>query len=118
MFVVAYRPAVVAAGSGDTSTVADSTGTRLAAAGKYNVVVKVDMCILGEAGSRCIREAVDRGNVELAAAHSILAGEAGRHIFEVVAGRNIPGPVDSRRVVFQLVDSGIWVRPLPSEAPK
>jgi len=87
--------------------VADSTGTRLAAAGKYNVEVEVDRYIPEEAGSRCIREAVDRGNAEVAVAHNILAEEAGRHIFEAMAGRNILGPVDSKRLVFHLVESGI-----------
>jgi len=88
------------------------------AAGKCNVEVEVDMYVPVAAGSRCIREADDRGNVELAAAHSILPGEAGRRIFEAAAGRSILGLVDSKRLVFQFVDSGIWVRPLPSEAPR
>jgi len=87
------------------------------AAGKGNVEVKVYRHIPEEAGSRRSREAVDRGNVELAAAHSILAGEADRHIFEVAAGRSILGAVDSKRLVFHLVDSGTWIRPLPLKTP-
>jgi len=95
-----------------------STGTPLAVAGKCTVEVEADTYVPEGAGSRHTREAVDRGNVELAAAHSILPGEAGRRIFEVVAGRSILGLADSKRPVFRLVDSGIWARALSSEAPR
>jgi len=88
------------------------------AAGRCSVGVEDDTYIPEGAGSRCILEAVDRGNVELAAAYSILEGEADRRIFEVAAGRSILGLADSKRLVFQLVDSGTWIRPLPSKTPR
>ena len=106
------------ADNGNTSLAAGSTGTPLAAVGRGNVEVEVDTCIPERAGSRCIREVVDRGDVEVGTAYSILAVEAGRRIFEVVAGRSILGLVDSKRLAFRLVDSGIWARTLPSEAPR
>ena len=91
---------------GDTLPAADSTGTPLVAAGKGNVEAQADMCTHEEADSRCSREAVGRGNVEPAAAHSILVGEVGRRIFEVAAGRSILGAADNKGLVFHLVDSG------------
>jgi len=95
-----------------------SKGTLLAAAGRGSVEVEADTCILEEADSRCSREAADRGNVELAVAHSILLEGAGRSTFGVVADGSILGLVDSKRLVFQLVDSGIWARTLPSRSTK
>jgi len=79
--------------------------------------VEVETYIPEEADSRRSQEAADTGNVELAAAHNILLEEAGRRIFEVEAGESILGQVDSKRLAFQPVDSGIGARTLPSEAP-
>jgi hypothetical protein len=106
------------ADNGNTSLAADSTGTPLEAAGRGNVEEEVETCIPEEAGSRRSKEAADTGNVEVGTAYSILAVEAGRRIFEVVADRSILGLADSKRLAFQLVDSGIWARTLPSEAPR
>ena len=106
------------AGNRNSSPVAGSTGTPLEAAGRGNVEEEVETYIPEEAGSRRSQEAADRGSVEVGKAYSILAVEAGRRIFEVAAGRNILGLVDSKRLAFQPVDSGIWARTLTSEAPR
>jgi len=118
MLLAACRPAVAVADNRNTSLVADSTSTQLAAAGRGSVEVEVETHVPEEVGSRHNREAADTGNVELAAANSILLEEAGRRIFEVAAGRNILEAVDSKPLAFRLFDSGIWARTLPSEAPR